>query len=97
MKHLIVHPDGEQLVMRAILLGSQLSDVLGGVKHLVRGIDANIQLKLLEGSLGDVIVQTEFLCRDLGLSIRSVRSIGYARYHETKEEWERRGRKDKWI
>ncbi len=96
----------ERLVMRCILIGGQLGNVLSSIKHLVRntGNMAHQGDKTMKGQqayamseLSDVIVQVELMIAELGYDYEKTRTLGWERYNERKKEFEKENKGHTWI
>lgn len=96
----------ERLVMRCMVMGGQLGNVLSAIKHLVRntGEMAHAGDKTMKGQqayamteLSDLIVQAELMVAELGYDVETTRKLGWDRYNERKAEFKSANKGHAWI
>jgi len=91
----------QQILFRIGWLHQQISGIFGNLKHILRGTqdmaDSKAEMVYVESEIGDLIVQTHLLCSLLELDYRKCEQLGWERYYESKEAWEKAGYGDKWV
>ena len=91
---------GNKFMLRTLILLRQAGNVSGTISFLVRS-DDDIRTKLLidhlKCDLGDLLLQTEMLIRDLGFNINEIKQLSYERYDECKQEFKQKGKSQYFV
>lgn len=78
----------------------QAGNASGSISFLMRTEDEN-KIKAfkdqLRCDLGDLLLQTEMLIRDLRFNINEIKQLSYERYDECKEEFKQKGKSQYFI
>jgi len=98
----LVLTDRERIMLRTLILSRQAGNASGSISFLLRtDLSEGEKRKALEEQLkcdlGDLILQTEMLVKDLGMSIDEVRGMSYERYDECKNEFKTKGKSQYFI
>ena len=85
-----------------MILQRQMGNVSGTISFLLRTPDGEKEkiksFKLhLECDLGDLLLQTEMLIKDLDMDIDKIRLLAYDRYDECKNEFKTLGKSQYFI
>lgn len=87
--------DRERIMLRTLILMRQAGNASGSISFLMR-TDEEKKLNALRDhlkcDLGDLLLQTEMLIKDLKMNINEVKQLAYDRYDECKNEFKKNGR-----
>ena len=92
----------DRLEQRTLILMRQAGNVAGDISFYTRTPDNEAEkkkgLKLhLKCDLGDLILQTKMLIKDLGLDENEIMALAYERYDECKQEFKAKGKSQYFI
>lgn len=91
----------QRILFRIGFLHQQVSGIFANLKHILRGTqdiaDSKAEMAYVESEIGDLIIQTHLLCDQLEVDYGKCEKLGWERYDESKEAWEKAGYGDKWV
>ena len=94
--------DRERLMLRSLILMRQAGNASGTMSFIMRTpkIDVKKEEALkaqLKCDLGDLLLQTEMLIKDMGLNLDEVKDIAYTRWAECRDTFRMNGKSDYFI
>lgn len=90
------------LEQRTLILTRQCGNVAGSISFYTRTPDNEVEkrkalLDYLACDMGDLLLQTKMLIKDLGLNEDELILLAYERYDECKEEFKRKGKSQYFV
>jgi len=90
----------KDIMLRTLILLRQAGNVSGSISFLTRSDDITRTCELLDYlkcDLGDLLLQTEMLIKDLKLDIDEIKLLAYDRYDECKKEFRQKGKSQYFV
>jgi hypothetical protein len=87
-------------MLRSLILMRQAGNASGSISFLMRTEDEKMITAFkdqLKCDLGDLLLQTEMMIKDLKLDINEVKYLAYERYDECKNEFKQNGKSQYFI